>query len=71
MLIEEVLQHIRQISCPTQRNGIDSGVLPVMNGLHIFDGVYINQSIFTQNHITTIQNIFPSMLVQEKDARWY
>ena len=42
-----------------------------MNCLHISDGVAINESILTQQHIMMLQNILPSMLAQEKNARQY
>ena len=35
------------------KNGIDCRLFAVMNCLHIFDGEAINESIFTQQHITT------------------
>ena len=72
MSIEEVLQYIVQIGCPTQRNGIDCGLFAVMNCLHIFDGVAVNPSIFTQEHIIRLGKVLPSMLGYEKNAtRFY
>ena len=40
-----------------------------MNCLHLFDGVAINELIFTQQHITILQNALPSVLVYEMNAR--
>ena len=67
-----VLQHIVQIGCPTQMNGIDCGLFAVMNCLHIFDDVAINPSIFAQEHTTKLCKILPHMLGYEKNAtRFY
>ena len=43
--LKKVLQHIVQIGCPTQMNGIGCGLFAVMNCLHIFLGVAINPLI--------------------------
>ena len=69
--MKEVSQHITQIGCPTQRNGINCGLFAAMNCLHIFGGVPITESIFTQQLITHLHNILPFLLVQEKDTQCY
>ena len=70
--LKKVLQHFVQIGCPTQMNGIDCGLFAVMNCLHILDGVAINPSIFTQEHITRLQKVLPHVLGDEKNAtRFY
>ena len=44
----------------------------MMNGLHIFDGVAISPSIFTQEHITRLHRVLPHMLGYKKNAtRFY
>ena len=70
--LKKVLQCIVQIGCPTWMNGIDCGLFAVMNCLHIFDGVAINPSIFTQEHITRLHEVLPHMLGYEKNTtRFY
>ena len=44
--------------------------LVVKHCLCLFDRVAINESIYTQQHITTLQNILPTMLTHEKNGRW-
>ena len=67
--VNQALQCIRQIGCPNQHNRIDCGLFAVMNCLHILDGISICEDIYLLNNIYHIQNILPSMLVQEKDEQ--
>ena len=67
--LKKVLQCVVQIGCPTQMNGIDCRLFAVMDCLHIFDGVAINPSIFTQEHIARLYKVRLYMLGYEENAR--
>ena len=62
--LKGVHQNIVQTSCPVE-NGIDCGLFAVMICLYIFNRVPIDQSIFSQQHITSLRNILPSVLVEK------
>ena len=67
-----MLQCIVQIGCPAQTYGMECSLFVVMNYLHIFYGVVISPSIFTQEDITRLLKVLPHMFCYKKNAtRFY
>ena len=64
-----MLKKALQVSCPSQLNGINCGLIQVIICLHINDGAQIDPTTCSQYAIPTERKMLPSMLVQNRNKR--
>ena len=69
--VTNVLKKVVQISCPTQQNEISCGLFAVVICWHIFEGTQIGPHIFTQHEITKLRTHLLSLLVRDRNERYY